>query len=114
MKILVYLLTILASALLVFGLWNSYKEYNNVMSLHKDSTVAVDPFEVKGDYSSLPNYDSINHEIKVHSYEMYEDSDMLEKGLPDSILKKRVGIPPKDTLWMLNEDTPYHKMPKSK
>ena len=71
----------------------------------------ADPFEVKGDYSHL---DSIAHEIKVHSYEMYGDSDMLENGLPDSILKKKGDTPHKDTLWMLKEDTPYHKMPKNK
>lgn len=87
MKILVYVLTVLASALLVFGLWCSYKEYNNVVSLHKDSTVAVDPFEVKGNYSY---WDSIAHEIKVHSYEEYGDSNAL--GLPDSIMRKKDSI----------------------
>ena len=49
----------------------------------------VDPFDIEGDYSYL---DSIDKEIKTHSYQMYGDSNALENGLPDSIMRRKDSI----------------------
>lgn len=55
----------------------------------------IDPFDIEGDYSYL---DSIDKEIKTHSYQMYGDSNVLEDGLPDSIMRR------KDSIEQLRED----------
>lgn len=44
------------------------------------------------DYSGLPNYDSINKELKAYSYRCYGDSNVLEEGLPDSIMRIKDSI----------------------
>lgn len=97
MKKLVYLLIILASILLMYGLWSSYKEYNNMKALHKDSTIIADPFEIKGDYSHL---DSIDRIIKTYSYREYGDSNALTDGLADSIMREKDSIERLKNNWL--------------
>ncbi len=78
-------------------------------SAEETDTTYIAPDSV-WDYSGLPNYDSIDQVTRAHSYQWYGDSDALENGIPEE--RKSKGMPPKDTLWMLKEDTPYYKMPK--
>lgn len=105
MKKLVYL-----SIIIFLGVGCSHK---GTSSKDNWDTVCIAPDSV-WDYSGLPNYDSINQAVKAYSYDCYRDSNALENGLPDSIMKRKGDTPHKDTLWMLKEDTPYHKMPIEK
>lgn len=82
---------------------------SNDISVNSD-TVYIAPDSVR-DYSYI---DSINQDLKCRSYELYGDSNWLEDGLPDNIMRRKGDTPHKDTLWMLKEDTPYHKTPIEK
>lgn len=90
MRKLVYLLVTLESILLVLGLCHSCRENSNTGLSSMDTVVVVDPFEVNGDYSSLPNYDSINKVLRADAYNWYGDSDAT--GLPDSLLARKDSI----------------------
>ena len=101
MKKLVYL-----SMIMFLGVGCSHP---GTSSNESSDTVCIAPDSV-WDCSGLPNYDSINQAVRAHSYEWYGDSDALENGIPEE--RKSKGMPSKDTLWMLKEDTPYYKMPR--
>lgn len=81
MKKLVYL-----SVIMFLGVGCSHQ---GTSSNDNSDTVCIAPDSV-WDYSGLPNYDSIEKEIRADAYNWYGDSDAT--GLPDSILARKDSI----------------------
>lgn len=85
MRKLVYIVVILELLVVLGGCGSRCNQRGDI-----DSLKLVDPFEIAGDYSNLPNYDSINKVLRVDAYNWYGDSDAT--GLPDSLLARKDSI----------------------
>ncbi len=80
MKKLVYL-----SIIMFLGVGCSHQRASNNES---SDTVCIAPDSV-WDYSYI---DSIDYDLKCRSYKLYGDSNWLENGLPDSVMRRKDSI----------------------